>query len=178
MLLKSWAEGTQVRPNNTQWLPISGGFRTYPLPIRVFSCELVNNTTHYTCLSCMMMIHVFPLALKMGDDRRRAMYDWFNNDTLGYSDARVKVADEFVARAFGEEPRVAKCPCTRCWNLNRLNKFDLSIHICDMSLTRLSGVVCAWRGGWSSRVEHRRGCRLNGRHARWHLAWVSYFGDQ
>jgi hypothetical protein len=87
---------------------------TYPLPNRVCSCELVNNTTHYTCLSCIKVIYVFPLALKMGDDRRRDMYDGFNSDTLGHSDALVKVVDEFVARAFAGEPRVTKCPCTRC----------------------------------------------------------------
>ena len=50
----------------------------------------------------------------MGDDRRRTMYDGFNSDTLGHSDALVKVVDEFVARAFAGEPRVTKCPCTRC----------------------------------------------------------------
>ena len=66
----------------------------------------------------------------MSDDRRRAMYDGFNSNTLGHSDAWVEVADEFVARAFAGEPRVAKCPCTRCRNLIRLNKFNLSMHIC------------------------------------------------
>jgi hypothetical protein len=76
------------------------------------------------------MIYIFPLALKMGDDRRRVMYDGFNNDTLVHSYAWVKVADKFVACAFAGEPRVAKCPCTRSQNLIRLNKFDLSIHIC------------------------------------------------
>jgi hypothetical protein len=57
------------------------------------------------------------------------MYDGFNSNTLGHFDAWVEVADEFVAHAFAGEPRVAKCPCTRCQNLIRLNKFDLSIHI-------------------------------------------------
>ena len=47
----------------------------------------------------MIMIYAFSLALKMGDDRRRAMYGGFNNDTLGHSDGRFKVADE---------PRAAK----------------------------------------------------------------------
>jgi hypothetical protein len=117
MLTKSRAEGTRVRPNNTQRLPFLGGFRTYPLPIRICSCELVNNTTHCTCLSCMMMIYVFPLALKMGDDRKRAMHDGFNSDTLGHSDASVKVTDKFMACAFAGEPRVAKCPCSSCRNL-------------------------------------------------------------
>jgi hypothetical protein len=72
---------------------------------------------------------MLPLALKMGDDRRRTMYNGFNSDTLGHSDAWVKFAGEFVARTFAGEPRVAKCPCTRCRNLIRLEKFDLSIHI-------------------------------------------------
>ena len=58
------------------------------------------------------------------------MHDGFNNDTLGHSNAWVKVADEFVARAFAGEPCVAKCPYTRCRNLIRLDNFDLSIHIC------------------------------------------------
>jgi hypothetical protein len=58
------------------------------------------------------------------------MYDYFNGDTLGKSDAWVKVVDEFMAHAFVGEPRVAKCPCTRCRNLILLDKFDLSIHIC------------------------------------------------
>jgi hypothetical protein len=87
-----------------------------------------------------MMIYVFPLALKMGDDRRRAMYDGFNNDTLGHSDAWVNVADEFIARAFAGESRVEKCMCTRCQKLFRLDKFDLSIHICK---ARLSSVARA-----------------------------------
>jgi hypothetical protein len=78
----------------------------------------------------MIMIYVFPLALKMGDDRRRAMHNGFNSETLGHSDAWVKVADEFMARAFAGEPRVAKCLCTMCRNLIQLDKFDLSIHIC------------------------------------------------
>jgi hypothetical protein len=54
----------------------------------------------------MMSIYVFPLALKMGDDRKRAMYDGFNSYTRGHSDAWVKVADEFVVRTFAGEPRV------------------------------------------------------------------------
>jgi hypothetical protein len=58
------------------------------------------------------------------------MYNGFNIDTLGQSDAWVKVVDEFVARIFAGEPRVVKCLCTRCRNLNRMDKFDLSIHIC------------------------------------------------
>jgi hypothetical protein len=45
----------------------------------------------------MIMIYIFPLALKMSDDRRSLMYDGFSCDTLGHSDAWVKVADEFVA---------------------------------------------------------------------------------
>jgi hypothetical protein len=130
MLPKSWEEGTWVRPNNTQRLPFLGGFRTNPLPFRLCSCQLVNNTTHCICLSCMMMIYVFLLALKMGDVWRSAMYDGFNGNSLGHSDAWVKVADEFMTRAFAGEPRVEKCPCNRCWNVIRLNKFDLSIHIC------------------------------------------------
>jgi hypothetical protein len=100
------------------------------LPIRVCSCELVNNIAHFTSLSCMMIIYLYPLALEMGDDRRRDMYDGFNSDILWHSDAWVKVADEFVACAFVGEPRVAKCPCTRCRNMIRLDKFDLSILIC------------------------------------------------
>jgi hypothetical protein len=67
----------------------------------------------------------------MGDDRRRAMYDGFNSDTLGHSHAWVKVADEFVTRAFAGERRVAKSPCTRRRNLIQLEKFDLSIPICQ-----------------------------------------------
>jgi hypothetical protein len=106
MLPKSRVEGTRIRPNNTQQLPFLGWFRTYPLPNRVCSCELVSNTAHCTCLSCMMSIYVFPLALEMGDDRRRAMYDGFNSNTLGHFDAWVKVADEFVVRTFAGEPRV------------------------------------------------------------------------
>jgi hypothetical protein len=66
----------------------------------VCSCELVNNPAHCTSLLCMIMIYIFPLALKMGDDRRRAMYDGFNSDILRHSDAWVKVADEFVVRPF------------------------------------------------------------------------------
>jgi hypothetical protein len=58
------------------------------------------------------------------------MKDGFDSDTLGHSDAWVRVADEFVVRAFAGEPCVAKCPCTRCRNLIRLDKFNLSIHIC------------------------------------------------
>jgi hypothetical protein len=95
----------------------------------VCSCELVNNTAHCTCLSCMMMIYVFSLALKMSDDRRRALYDGFNSNTPGYSNVWVKVADEFMTCAFVGEPRVSKCPCTRCRNLIQLDKFDISIHI-------------------------------------------------
>jgi hypothetical protein len=45
-----------------------GGFRTYPLPIRVYSYELVMITTHCIWLSCMMMIYAFSLSLKMGDE--------------------------------------------------------------------------------------------------------------
>jgi hypothetical protein len=77
----------------------------------------------------MFVIHDYDLrysiTFEMGDDWRRAMYDWFNSDTLGHFDAWVKVADKFVACAFAREPRVAKCPCTRCRNLIRLDKFDL-----------------------------------------------------
>jgi hypothetical protein len=180
MLSYSWAEGTRVRPNNTQRLAFLGGsFSTYPLPNRVCSYELVNNTAHCTCLSCMIMIYVFPLALKMGDDRRRAMYDGFNNDTLGHSDGWVKVADEFVAHTFAGEPRAAKCSCTRCRNLIRLVKFDLSIHICKYGF---KPDYLVWhehgRGGCTSEVEHGRGPRPNGGHARWHQTWVSIIGDR
>lgn len=42
------------------------------------------------------------LALQMGDDRRRAMYDGFS-DTLGHSNACVKVAEEFMERVFAGE---------------------------------------------------------------------------
>ena len=105
-----------------------GGFRTCPFPNRVCSCELVNNTAHIYDYE--FMIYVFLLVLKMGDDRRRAMYDGFNSDTLGHFDAWVKVVDEFVARAFANKPRMVKCPCTRCRNLIRLDNFSLSIHIC------------------------------------------------
>jgi hypothetical protein len=43
--------------------------------------------------------------------------------TLVYSDAWVKVADEFVARAFAGEPCVTKCPCSRCSNLMNMDLF-------------------------------------------------------
>jgi hypothetical protein len=72
----------------------------------------------------------FSISFEMGDDRRRAMYDGFNSDTLGHYDAWVKVADKFVAHTFARELCVAKCPSTRSCNLIRLDKFDLSIHIC------------------------------------------------
>jgi hypothetical protein len=78
----------------------------------------------------MMTIYVFSLALKMGDDRRRTMYDGFDSNTLGHSDAWVKIADEFMAHTFVGEPRVVKYPCIRCRNLMRMNKFDILIHIC------------------------------------------------
>jgi hypothetical protein len=55
--------------------------------------------------------------LKMSDDRKRVMYDGFNRDTLGHSNAWIKVADKFVVRAFAGEPRVVKCSCTRCRNM-------------------------------------------------------------
>jgi hypothetical protein len=81
------------------------------------------------------MIYAFSLALKMGDEWRRAMYDGFNSDTLGQSDAWVKVAEEFVERAFASEPHFAKCTCSMCWNLIRLNKFIVSIHIYKYGFT-------------------------------------------
>ena len=103
---------------------------TYLIPNRVCSYELVNKTTHCTCLSHMMMIYVLSLALKFGDNRRRAMYDGFNSDIMGHFDAWLKFANEFVARAFVGERNVEKCTCTSCRNLVQLNKFGLSIHIC------------------------------------------------
>jgi hypothetical protein len=73
---------------------------------------------------------MFSISFEMGGDRRRAMYDGFNSDTLGHYDAWVKVADKFVAHTFARELCVAKCPSTRSCKLIRLDKFDLSIHIC------------------------------------------------
>ena len=64
------------------------------------------------------------------------MYDGFNSNTLGHFDAWVEVADEFVAHAFAGEPRVAKCPCTRCRNLIRLDKFELSFIFANMALSQ------------------------------------------
>jgi 3-phosphoglycerate kinase len=83
----------------------------------------------------MIMIYIFPLVLKMGDDRRRAMYDGFNSDTLGHYDAWVKVADEFVAHTFASEHRVAKS--------NLMTNTDASDCYCLMVeniITRLHGV--------------------------------------
>ena len=56
---------------------------------------------------------MFSISFEMGDDRRRAMYDGFNSNTLGHSDAWVMVANEFV-HAFAGQPRAVKCSCTRC----------------------------------------------------------------
>jgi hypothetical protein len=65
----------------------------------------------------MITLYVVCLALKMGDDRIRMMYDGFSSDTMGHFDAWAKVTDEFVERAFVGEPCVAKCPCSKCRNL-------------------------------------------------------------
>lgn len=61
----------------------------------------------------MITLYVVCLALKMGDDRRRVMYDGFNSETLGHSNEWVKVKDEFVESTFASEPCVAKCPCRK-----------------------------------------------------------------
>jgi hypothetical protein len=108
---------TSQIPNNMKRLPFLGGFRTYHLPNMVCSCELVTETTHFTWLSHMMVIYAFSLAFKIGDERRRDLYNGFNIDTLGHSNAWVKVADKFVVHAFVGEPHVVKCPCSRCQNL-------------------------------------------------------------
>jgi hypothetical protein len=74
----------------------------------------------------MIIIYVFPLALKwVTIEEGLCMMD-----SIGHYDAWVKVADKFVAHTFARELCVAKCPSTRSRNLIRLDKFDLSIHIC------------------------------------------------
>jgi hypothetical protein len=79
-------------------------------------------------------ICVLSLALNMGDDRRRAMYDGFDSVTHRHSDAWVRVADEFVALAFAGDARFAKCLCRECQNLIQLKKWRSHIMFSNMAL--------------------------------------------
>jgi hypothetical protein len=61
-----------------------------------------------------MTICICYLVLEMVDDRR-AMYDRFSKKS-GHLVEWVRIVKEFLNKAFADGRRVAKCPCTICWN--------------------------------------------------------------
>jgi hypothetical protein len=69
------------------------------------------------------------LALKMVDDRRKAMYDGFDSVNFSHSREWGEVAKDFVSRAFANNPSTVKCPCSICRNCWRQNLHNLQLHL-------------------------------------------------
>jgi hypothetical protein len=43
----------------------------------------------------------------------------------------VRIVKEFLNRAFASGRRVAKCPCTICWNYRFLTQDEVQVHLCQ-----------------------------------------------
>jgi hypothetical protein len=74
-----------------------------------------------------MTICICYLVLEMVDDRR-AMYDGFSKKS-GHLAEWVRIVKEFLNKAFADGCRVAKCPCTICWNYRFLTRDKVQIHL-------------------------------------------------
>jgi hypothetical protein len=63
------------------------------------------------------------------DDDGRAMYDGFSKKS-GHN-RMGSIVKEFLNRAFASGRRVAKCPCTICWNYRFLTQDEVQVHLCQ-----------------------------------------------
>jgi hypothetical protein len=63
-------------------------------------------------------------------DDRRAMYNGFSKKS-GHSTEWVRIVKEFLNQAFASGHRVAKCPCTICWNYRFLTRDEVHVHLCQ-----------------------------------------------